>query len=120
MSFASKHNKGVIDWGIDTKDFEYFSLKDLFERDGENWEYPVKGLFINTKSNSEYGNSTVAILENCFVNLPNYMEDEISSILANQEDIDDIKDGKVAFSIRPYESHKKKCYGITWIDIDID
>ncbi len=30
MSFAKKHKKGVIDWGVDTKDFEYFKLSDLY------------------------------------------------------------------------------------------
>ena len=32
-NFAKKHKKVGIDWGIDTKDFEYFKLEDLLEID---------------------------------------------------------------------------------------
>jgi hypothetical protein len=117
MSFASKHNKGAIDWEIDSKDFEYFSLKDLFEKDPENMVYVLRGLFINTKNNSEYGNSIVAILKDKFVNLPSHMEAEVKEILSSVEDVEDIKAGKVGFTIRPYESHKKQCYSVSWVDV---
>lgn len=117
MSFANKHNKGAIDWGIDTKDFEYYSLKDLYEKDEENTTYILSGLFINTKNNSEYGNSVVAILCDKFVNLPSHMEAEVKEILSSGEDVEDIKAGKVGFTIRTYESHKKECYSVSWVDL---
>ena len=47
MSFAKKHKKGVIDWGVDTKDFEYFKLGDLYEMNGADEKYVLKGVFIN-------------------------------------------------------------------------
>ena len=117
MSFANKHNKGAIDWGIDTKDFEYFSLKDLYEKDPENTVYTLRGLFINTKNNSEYGNSVVAILDDKLVNLPSHMEEEVKETLKDVQDVADIKAGLVGFSIRTYESHKKECYSPSWVDL---
>ena len=117
MSFANKHNKGAIDWGIDSKDFEYFSLKDLYEKDPENLVYVLRGLFINTKNNSEYGNSVVAILQDKFVNLPSHMEDEVREMLKDDQDVADIKAGIVGFNIRTYESHKKECYSVSWVDL---
>lgn len=116
MSFATKHNKGGVDWGIDTKDFEYFSLKDLFEKDPEGTEYVLKGCFINTKNNSEYGPSIVGILADKLVNLPSHMEEEVKAILKDDEDIADIKAGNAVFVIQKYKSHGKDCYGVGWVD----
>jgi len=122
MSFAAKHNKGGIQWGVDTKDFEYFGLKDLLERDGEGTEYILKGLFINrNKSEKElkdYGPSVVAILDDCLVNLPVHLLEEVEGILKDEEDIESIKSGMVHFTIRTYESHGKTCYSPNWVDAE--
>lgn len=121
MSFASKHQKGGIQWGVDTKDMEYFERENLLDINGPDHIYLVKGLFINKnkpeKQLKEYGPSIVAILEDKLVNLPNHMLEEVESILEDEEDVADIKAGKVGFKIRKYESHNKDCYGIDWIDI---
>lgn len=122
MSFAAKHNKGGIQWGVDTKDFEYFGLKDLLERDGEGTEYILRGLFINKnkseKELKEYGPSVVAILDDCLVNLPGHLADEVEGILKDEEDINSIKSGLVHFTIRSYESHGKTCYSPNWVDAE--
>lgn len=122
MSFAAKHNKGGIQWGVDTKDFEYFGLKDLLERDGEGAEYILKGLFINRnkseKELKEYGPSVVAILDDCLVNLPGHLLEEVEGILKDEEDIESIKAGMVHFTIRTYESHGKTCYSPNWVDAE--
>jgi len=122
MSFASKHNKGAINWGIDTEGFEYYKLQDLYELVGDD-DLKLYGLFINSKNHSDYGASCVAILEDRFVNLPQHMIPEIEEILSDAEDVAAIKAGKVGFRIRTYESDKKKgkdktCYSISWIDFD--
>ena len=121
MSFASKHNKGGIQWGVDTKDFEYWSLKDLLEKDGDE-EYILRGLFINKnkseKELKEYGPSIVAILDDRLVNFPVHMLEEVEGILSDEEDIEDIKAGKVHFTIRSYESHGKTCYSPNWVDAE--
>ncbi len=122
MSFAAKHNKGGINWGVDTKDFEYFGLKDLLERDGEGTEYILRGLFINKnkseKELKEYGPSVVAILDDCLVNFPGHLAEEVEGILKDEEDIAEIKSGSVHFTIRTYESHGKTCYSPNWVDAE--
>ena len=124
MSFASKHNKGAVDWGIDTKNFEYFKLEDLYNMDqGIDDPIELKGLFITSGEKSEYGKSIVAILADKLVNLPQHMLDDVQDILQSDEDVADIKSGKVGFYIRTYQSDKKKgkdktCYSITWTDLD--
>ena len=93
MSFAKKHKKGVIDWGIDTKDFEYFKLADLYEMNGADEKYVLKGVFVNRnkteKQLKEYGASPVGILEDRLINLPNHMLSEVEEILKDAEDIDE-------------------------------
>ena len=120
MSFASKHKKGGIQWGIDTKDFEYFKLQDLYEKDGEGVAYNLLGVFINKnkseKDLKDYGASVVGILADKLINLPNHMEDEVKDIMNDEEDVADIKDGKVWFRIRSYESHGKTCYSPDWLE----
>lgn len=123
MSFAKRHKKGSIDWGIDTKDFEYFSLADLFEMNGADEVYTLFGVFINKnkteKQLKEFGPSPVGILADRLVNLPSHMADEVADMMNNEEDIADLKKG-VNFKIRSYESHGKTCYSPDWIDEEED
>ena len=122
MSFAQKHKKGVIDWGIDTKDFEYFKLSDLYEMNGKDEVYVLKGVFINKnkpeKQLKEYGASPVGILEDKLINLPNHMLEEVEGILKDEEDITSIMNGEALFKIREYEKFSKKCYGIDWQEVE--
>ena len=118
MSFAARHAKGSV-FECNTEGFEYFNLQTLFEDNGADARYPIQGLYINHKS--DYGDAPVAILEDKFVNLPAHLLDEVLEILKTEEDIDDIKAGKVGFTIYTYEKELKKgvktCYGIRWVDI---
>lgn len=122
MSFAQKHKKGVIDWGIDTEDFEYFKLSELYEMNGKDEVYILKGVFINKnkpeKQLKEYGASPVGILEDKLVNLPNHMLEEVEGILKDEEDITSIMNGEAIFKIREYEKFSKKCYGIDWQEVE--
>ena len=122
MSFAKKHKKGTIDWGIDTKDFEYFKLSDLFEMNGADVTYTLRGVFVNRnkpeKQLKEFGASPVGILDDRLINLPNHMLSEIEDILKDEEDIESIMNGEAVFKIRQYESHAKTCYSIDWQEVE--
>lgn len=118
MSFAERHKKGLIDWGIDTSEMEYFDLQSLFEMNGEDATYTLKGVFISSKKPEkqlkEFGPSVIGILEDKLVNLPSHMCEEVKEILATPEDIEDIKAGNAIFKIRTYEAYGKTCYGVDW------
>ena len=119
MSFAARHSKGSV-FQCDTEGFKYFKLSELYAADGDGAVYPVQGFYINHKS--EYGDAPVAICSEFFVNLPAHMIEEVTEILRSEEDIADIKAGKVGFTIDPYEKEigkkTKTCYGIRWCDVD--
>lgn len=122
MSFADRHKKGSINWGINTENFEYYSLKDLYEMNGPDQEYVLRGVFINKnkpeKQLKEYGVSPVGILEDKLINLPNHLAAEVEEMLTSEEDIEDIKAGRAVFKIRSYESHGKTCYSPDWQEVE--
>ena len=118
MSFAARHSKGSV-FECNTEGFKYYKLSELYNDNGPDHVYQLQGLYINRKS--EYGDSPVAICEDCFANFPPHMLDECLGILKTETDVDDIKAGKVGFKIETYEKEvgkkTKTCYGIRWIDI---
>ena len=116
FSFASKFNK--TSFGIDTTDFPFVKLTDIYnsKKDGGgDVGHPINGLYDHKK---QMGNSPVIIdAENKrLVNLPQFTGDTVREILANSDAVDAIKANKVGYTIYEYESHAKKCYGITFVD----
>ena len=118
MSFAARHSKGSV-FQCDTEGFTYKSLKELYDMFGDEMVYPIQGFYINRKS--EFGDAPVAICEEYFVNFPQHMLDEVMEIMKTEEDVDDIKAGKVGFTIYQYEKElgkkTKTCYGVRWVDV---
>ena len=124
MSFATRHKKGGINWGVETEGFEYFSLKQLLEMNGPEEKYTLKGVFVNRnkseKELKEYGPSVVGILEDKLVNFPGHMLSDVEEMLSSEEDIAAIKAGEAVFTIRTYESHGKTCYSPDWVEVVTD
>lgn len=116
FSFASTFNKASF--GIDTTDFPFVKLIDIFndKKDGgSEVVHPINGLYVHK---SRLGDSPVIIdAENKrLVNLPQFTGDTIREILANPDAVDAIKSNKVGYTIYEYESHAKKCCGIIFVD----
>lgn len=120
MSFATKHNKGGIDWGIPTiENMTFIKPEEAFKKYKPETVYPVNGLYINKKGN--FGDHGVIIdaRDNLLFDAPQHMTEEIKNILGDQEDIADIKAGKVGFVIEPYkDSNNVDRYGIKWVDME--
>lgn len=117
MSVADKYNKEKL-FDFDTpEDFEYKALSDLFNDNGEAKVYPVKALYINTKS--RYGDAPVIVTDTCLVNVPSHMTDTVKQMLADREAVDDINAGKVGFTIYQYEAKKRsgKFFNVKWVDL---
>ena len=118
MSFAARHQQGSV-FDCNTEGFGYKSLDELYEEFGGEEVFPVQGFYINHKS--DYGDAPVAIGLEYFINFPQYMLEEVLEIMKTPEDIEDIKSGKVGFTIEPYEKQigkkTKTCYAPRWVDI---
>lgn len=116
-SFASKFNKTTF--GIDTTDFKYTKLAVIFNSENEGGKdtiHKINGLYVHK---SGLGDSPVIIDEGNkrLVNLPSHTAETVREILADDEAVQTIKDGKVGYTIYEYESHGKKCYSISFVDL---
>lgn len=116
-TFARKFN--INNFNVDTKDFNYVKLADIFKskkEGGAKTVHAVSGLYVHK---NELGDSPVIIdgEKKRFVNLPTHMGGIIREILADAEAVQLIKDGKVGYTIYEYTSHNKQCYSITWVDL---
>lgn len=116
-SFASKFNKTTF--GIDTTDFQYTKLADIFNSESEGGKdviHNINGLYVHK---SQLGDSPVIIDEKNkrLVNLPSHTAETVREILADDEAVETIKAGKVGYTIYEYESHGKKCYSISFVDL---
>lgn len=118
-SFASFNRERLFD--IDTSDFDYIKLKDLYERDGHDHIYTVRGIYIGTKS--EYAEeSPLVAIDDFYVNLPQFQLLEIKEMLNSKQAINCINNGGAGFIIEEYDKKlksgtKKKCYKAVWVDI---
>ncbi len=99
------------------EDFEYRTLEDLYNENGKNKTYLVKGVFVNTKS--RYGDSAVAVSEDCFINLPSHLVDTVREIREDVKLVEDINNDKIGFKIYEYFQRKynKTCYSINWVEL---
>lgn len=116
-SFASKFNRTTF--GIDTTDFQYIKLADIFNSQNEGGKdaiHNINGLYVHK---SQLGDSPVIIDEKNkrLVNLPSHTAETVREILADDEAVQTIKDGQVGYTIYEYESHGKKCYSISFVDL---
>ena len=108
-SFASKFNRTTF--GIDTTDFQYTKLADIFNSENEGGKdvvHKINGLYVHK---SQLGDSPVIIDEE------NKRLVNLREILADDEAVETIKAGEVGYTIYEYESHGRKCYSISFVDL---
>lgn len=110
MGFAKNHAHGAK-FSIDTEGFEFKKISE-FPLDQE---ITVRGALIS--KGGKYGDSASIITDNCFMNIPNHMIDDVKELLADQEAIDQVEAGKLAVSIYEYEDRNGATQrSIKWID----
>ena len=116
-SFASKFNKTSFE--IDTTNFKYTKLAEIYNSENEGGNdviHSINGMYVHK---SQLGFSPVIIDEGNkrLVNLPSFTAETVREILSDSEAVDAIKAGKVGYTIYEYESHAKKCYNISFVDL---
>lgn len=115
FSFSKKYNTERV-FDIDTSNFDYKSLEELYVDD--DYVYPVCGVYINTKG--KFDPAPVVATEDCYVNLPAHMTDICREMLRDDRAVKAINDGEVGFTIYKYHQKRydKDCYSIHWVDKD--
>ena len=111
---AGKYNRGNKFTFQMPENAPYKSLKDF----PEGSTIVLRGLYFNTKGN--YGQEPVALTDNAYVNLPKHLSDDVTDMMADDEFITAVNDGKVGFKIRTYQDTKYgkgTCYSVEWVDL---
>ena len=111
MSMA-KHNRRENRFKVDTTDFPYKKLGELFNKATPETVFSVYGLYINRKG--KYGESPFAASDGYFISLPSHLVDVVKEILADDSCIDQMNAGKAGLIIRPYDDDK----GVTHYSAD--
>ena len=112
MSVISKYNKGRK-FNVNIEGMPFKKLKDIYQ---EGKEFKIKGVAL---FNTKYGDSAVAILDDCLINLPSHMNADVNDMLHNDEFCEAVNAGKIGFTIRTYEDTKHGkglCYGVEWTE----
>lgn len=100
-----------------TDDMPYMSLQDLFLKNGPDTVYPLRALYINSKS--KYGAAPVAITDEAFVNLPKHLLSAVETMINDRDVVQYINDGNAGFIITQYVPRNypdKVAYSVEWID----
>lgn len=112
-SFAKFNKERLFD--IDTTEFDYVDLEDLYNKNGEGAVYQVRGLYIGTKSNYDPETPILATNEE-YVNLPVHQLAEVKAMIADKHAVEGINSGACGFKIEKYyqKRFKKDCYAAIW------
>lgn len=113
MKITELNYKANVDWEIDTKDMEYRKCKELPEKT----PIRLRGFF--TTPDNGYGRGSVAILDDCLLNMPQRYTETVDKIIADEEMVQEIKDGKVAIILSSFVSkkYKKIGYDVTFVEV---
>ena len=110
MGFAKTHAHGAK-FSINTEGFEFKKISE-FPLDKE---LTVRGALIS--KGGKFGDSASLILDDCFMNVPSHIMDDVKELLADQDAIAQVEAGELAVSIYEYEDRNGATQrSIKWID----
>ena len=115
-SFAEKYNKGNENpFKFDLKGYEFTNLKELYNAD-PNKVHALYGFYF---TRGKFGVKVVVVMSDVkkLVDMPIYLTKVFNDIVNNTDAVNDIKNGKVGFIVRKYESHGRNCHTISFKDI---
>ena len=95
----SKFNKGELLFKDTDRFDEFKTLEELFNENGTEKEYIVKGVFTYKSS---YGQGCFIKSEGFNISLPSHLVETIKGVREDQESVDAINDGKVYITIYSY------------------
>ena len=116
MSFAKKYN--VVKPSFDFKpsdDAEYIKPSELVQLNGIDAVYPLRACYINKKG--LYGNEPVLITEECFINAPAHIVEDLEQVVKDENSIKLVNLNKVGFQFYEYENKYGQQFGIEWVDL---
>lgn len=108
-------NKRIFTF-IASDDFEYFTLADLYKKNGPDKVYTILGWFFHT---GKFGEQPVFITPEFYINGPKHLTAMCKDIQEDAESVAQINAAMAGFKIRDYiDSKGKTSYSIEWVDLD--
>lgn len=97
---------------------EFETLEHLFETNGQDKKYVVKGVFIYE---STYGKGCFVKSDGFNISLPGNMVETVNKIRLDKESVEDINNGKVGITIYSYALPDKypdsKFYNVNFVEM---
>lgn len=114
--FTDKYNKTFTKFDFEPSDnFQFHSLKDMYNGKKGNNNYIVLGIYINRRS--KFGDAPVIVSEDCYINLPKHLLDTVKEMLGDEELVKAINNREFGIEVYEYETNGKTCYSVNWIDM---
>lgn len=114
-SFAQKYNTGNVNpFTFDLKGYTFTSLKELYNsEESKNKTHSLDGFYF---TRGKYGVHAVVVMSDVKkrVDMPIFLTSTFNDIVKDAAAVAEIKQGKIGFIVRKYESHGKECYSITF------
>lgn len=120
FTFSKKYNTKKI-FNIETENFEYVTLEDLYQNaqssEEPNTPFIIRGIYINKKG--LYEATPVAALDDCYVNLPAHLTETCNQMISDPLAVIAINQGHCGFKIEKYHQKKynRDCYSVEWVDL---
>lgn len=115
MSILNKYNKGIAFTNVKDKERTYIDFKGLVTLMGNEEFHVVRALYINDKS--KFGEEPVIVLDDFFVNAPKHTLSMIKEMRQDNDVVQLINEGKVAFTIYSYENDFGTNYSMNWVEL---
>lgn len=106
----------------------YWSCKEMFELNGPDKVYVIRGAYINNlkekdkrrdgeRSHAVTSESAAVAIEDRYISIPSFQIPEVKDMLDNAAAVDMIRAGRAGFYIEEYENSFGTQYKAVWTDV---
>lgn len=116
MGIADKYNVSTVSFDFDIpEEFEFTTLKDLYEKNGKKNPYIIMMYFFNTKG--KFGKQTVLATTEELVNAPTHLTGMFEEMQKDDDVITAINNAELGFTIYEYKNDYGINYSLKLIDL---
>ncbi len=113
-----KRNANRLNFGVDTKDFEFKKLKEIAE--GGDVVNVVNGFIKYTTEDNGTQYLIIDKAHKALVNVPTHRNALINELLQETDAVDIIKAGGLGYRVYSYKSkYGSECFSVEFTDLDI-
>lgn len=102
----------ISKFNYEKKDREFINLRDLYSQSADA-KHTVQAMYINNKS--KYGDAPVVYTDDYMVNFPTHLTNTVKDLRGNNEIVEQINQGNIAFQIYEYQGKNGKGYSVNFV-----